>query len=477
MSAFPTRSYLYALGLVTLTVAGLTVATAVGPLPSTRQEAFVAALLVAMMVCTEVLDVRIPHPVTTFAVSVTAALALASGLALGPAAGATVVMVVFLLDGLYARRQPMKTLVNVANTGLSTLAASATYAWLTPNGSSPLDTPTNMAALFVAGLVFTLINSWSLALVVAPVVGTTARRLWRSNVRGTVVEMVAVPALGGLAPVLADEHPLAMLILIIPVLGPHFSFKSWERAQAETRLAMERLADALERRDPYTHSHSLRVASYVDGILGEIPHIPFETAETIRAAARIHDLGKLAIKDASLTKSGPLTLEERREIEQHAEIGADVVSRLEGYRQAVPMVRHHHERWDGRGYPAALRGNEIPLGARIIAVADTFDAMTSDRPYRTAVPLADALDEVRRQSGRQFDPMVVAAFERFAIACFGPAVRADASTERGAAERLTPEVAVSAPVPIGTAARPAAPIAAAANGAGPATDAGFGAPS
>jgi HD-GYP domain-containing protein (c-di-GMP phosphodiesterase class II) len=113
-----------------------------------------------------------------------------------------------------------------------------------------------------------------------------------------------------------------------------------------------------------------------------------------------------------LKKPGALTADERREIEQHASIGAEIIGRLEVYAAGVDSVRHHHERWDGTGYPDRLRGEEIPLGARIIAVADAFDAMTSDRVYRRALPVDVALTELRKGSGSQFDPQIVELFER-----------------------------------------------------------------
>jgi HD-GYP domain-containing protein (c-di-GMP phosphodiesterase class II) len=224
---------------------------------------------------------------------------------------------------------------------------------------------------------------------------------------------------------------------------------------------MEHLADALERRDPYTHSHSDRVAMYVAGILTEMPQIPFETAEAIRSAARIHDLGKVGIADRALSKAGPLTIEERKEIEQHPEIGAEIIGQLGGYRQATTMVRHHHERWDGTGYPAGLRGEEIPLGARIIAVADTFDAMTTDRPYRPALSQAFALQEILRQSNAQFDPQVVAAFERYATTQLGIAIDQHPEVATAPSRQAESRQPVTLRAETGaTAARPVQPVAA-----------------
>jgi putative nucleotidyltransferase with HDIG domain len=174
---------------------------------------------------------------------------------------------------------------------------------------------------------------------------------------------------------------------------------------------MEGLADAVERRDPYTYRHSIRVTEHVRTILGAMPQVPRATREAIIAAAHVHDLGKVGSRDGSLKKPGDLSPEERQEIEQHAAVGAEIVSRLEAYRPSVDTIRHHHERWDGSGYPDRLEGERIPLGARIIAVADAFDAMTSDRVYRAALPVDVAFAELAKGRGTQFDPQIVDVFQ------------------------------------------------------------------
>jgi putative nucleotidyltransferase with HDIG domain len=213
---------------------------------------------------------------------------------------------------------------------------------------------------------------------------------------------------------------------------------------------MEGLANALERRDPYTFRHSIRVTAYVRAILEMMPYIPRPTAEAITAAAHVHDLGKVGAQDGSLKKPSALTPEERRAIEQHPVIGAEIVSRLEVYKQSVDIIRRHHERWDGSGYPDGLAGEAIPLGARIIAVADAFDAMTSERVYRPAMSVADALAELRRGQGTQFDPQIVEAFHQAATAGL---LGLDAA---GGAETLTDSERQPAPTEAELVAEPAA---------------------
>ncbi len=373
----------------------------------------VALLLGSFIVAAEIADISFPHTSGSFfSVSVGSPIALAAGLALGPLRGAAVVLTAVLLESLYARRAPVKTAFNMANHGLSTLLSAVTFQWLANPAETALGSPRNMIAVIVAALVFTLVNTTTLAIVVAPVIGISPWRMYRTNLSGIYIEMITLPTLGAIVPVLANESALALLVLLVPLIGPLLALKSFNRAREETQEAMAGLADALERRDPSTHQHSLRVSQLVRAILSELPHVPFETAQGIVVASRVHDLGKVGISDLSLKKPGKLTDQERAQIQEHAAIGAEIVERLWVYRPWAAVIRYHHEHWDGTGYPEGLAGDEIPLGSRVIAVADAFDAMTSDRVYRRALSQATALEELQIKSGTQFDPGVVAALQR-----------------------------------------------------------------
>jgi HD-GYP domain-containing protein (c-di-GMP phosphodiesterase class II) len=173
---------------------------------------------------------------------------------------------------------------------------------------------------------------------------------------------------------------------------------------------LTRLAHALERKDLYTLGHSRRVARQSCRIAAELGLNEAEIQELAEAAA-LHDVGKIRVPDAVLQKKGPLTVEEFAVVQEHPEVGAQLVSPM-GRTRLTAAVLHHHESWDGRGYPRGLEGEDIPLFARIISVADAHDAMTSDRPYRKGLSHNDAVTVVKEQAGRQFDPRIVAAFER-----------------------------------------------------------------
>jgi putative two-component system response regulator len=172
------------------------------------------------------------------------------------------------------------------------------------------------------------------------------------------------------------------------------------------------LANAVEAKDLVTEQHCERLASLA-ARLGERLALPTEEREAIAYGALLHDVGKIGVPEAILSKPGPLTEEEWTILRRHPEIGERICRPLGLSRTFTPIVRHHHERWDGRGYPDGLRGRETPLGARVVALVDAFDAMTHDRPYRAAIPVALALEEVRREAGRQFDPELADAF----VAC------------------------------------------------------------
>jgi putative nucleotidyltransferase with HDIG domain len=415
VSDIPLKTRVYTLLLVLITVAAAAIASRAEYqifLTNITDLLFIAGILLVMIVVAEVLDVSFAQAGQTFTVSVSAAFCFAAGLTIGPVLGGIVVALAHTIDGVIARRQAIKTTVNAAGMGLSTIASAALYFSLDDPARSPIGSYQNLLAVILSGTLFTLINVGSLAIIVAPVVGISPFEMFLTNSGGLHVELLTLVTLGGVVPALVRENPLSIILLILPMLlGPRTAFKGIQRAHHEIRVAMEGLADALERRDPYTYRHSIRVTEHVRTILSAMPQIPRATAEAVVAAAHVHDLGKVGSRDGSLKKPGELSDEERQEIEQHAAIGAEIVSRLEAYKLSVDTIRHHHERWDGSGYPDGLEGERIPLGARIIAVADAFDAMTSDRVYRAALPVDVAFAELAKGRGTQFDPQVVDLFQ------------------------------------------------------------------
>jgi len=181
----------------------------------------------------------------------------------------------------------------------------------------------------------------------------------------------------------------------------------WEEARKATSI----LVDAATPKDGYTAQHALEVAR-LSWLVGMDLGFDEEGLEWLMHGALLHDLGKIGVADEILEKPGALTEEEWEAIRRHPEIGAQMIEPLEPLLGAVPVVRHHHERPDGTGYPEGLEGEEIPLAARIVAAADAYDVMLRGRRYRPRVSSAEALRELRRQAGRQFDARVVEVLRR-----------------------------------------------------------------
>lgn len=185
---------------------------------------------------------------------------------------------------------------------------------------------------------------------------------------------------------------------------------------------IECLVTALEAKDPYTKGHSTRVADMAYQ-LGEAAGLQGEELEDLHLAAHLHDIGKIGIPDGILNKTGPLSPGEFETLRQHPAIGYRILARSSQLKTLAEIVLHHHERWDGRGYPDGLRGEAIPLSSRIIAVCDAIDAMTSARPYRKAMSAAECRREMRRNRGTQFDPYLLGLMEQAKLSVFGAAER------------------------------------------------------
>jgi putative two-component system response regulator len=197
------------------------------------------------------------------------------------------------------------------------------------------------------------------------------------------------------------------------------------RARIRSQLRIKRLTDQLERtesvifmlalaveaKDTYTEGHLRRLSSYSEQLATAIS-LSAEQVKAIRFGGLLHDIGKISIDDAILRKPGKLTDEEYTQIKRHPEYGARIIQAMRFANDVGPIIRHHHERWDGKGYPAGLAGEEIPIGARIVAIVDAYDAMMTDRPYRKSLGIEETLRRMREGSGREWDPILLDRFIR-----------------------------------------------------------------
>jgi putative nucleotidyltransferase with HDIG domain len=297
----------------------------------------------------------------------------------------------------------------------------------------------------LSGLAYYAVNVLLLSLAMGLSEGQAPITAWRERLAWLWPHYIAFGCLGG-SFVAAERSvgPVALLVFVLPVLMLWVAQRQYvarsrdgvselRRNHAELQGANERLralladnqrlmgrmhrsylstitslARTIEAKDPYTSGHTERVANIAAVLAAELGFSE-DAVRAVNVGAVIHDIGKIGVPDAILLKRGGLTDEERAEIQRHPEISSYIVADLELPAVVKQMVRNHHERFDGGGYPDALIGEEIPLSARILTVADSLDAMISDRPYRKALPVEVALEEIERHSGSQFCPRVVAA--------------------------------------------------------------------
>lgn len=235
----------------------------------------------------------------------------------------------------------------------------------------------------------------------APRRGRTARRLMHSDLAGDHVTLLSAAALSA-----HEEGGKVSGSGRAPREGRSIDWTLPMLEQVRLHEVIDLVLSTLDARDPYTYEHSLRVALVAE-TLAEAMRVPLAMRQRLYVAAHLHDIGKIAISDRVLNKAGRLTLEEMAEIQRHPRIGFNILQRFAAFDEVATIVLHHHERMDGNGYPDRLAGEAIPLESRIIAVADALDAMTSERPYRAAMGLDEAIWEIARHAGEQFDPAIV----------------------------------------------------------------------
>ncbi|MFB7246937.1 metal-dependent phosphohydrolase [Streptomyces populi] len=339
---------------------------------------------------------------------------LAGAFLLPPSAAALVALPGALLAPVERRPRGPRRIWRAAQLAVAVWAASRTYGAC--GGRETLVTPDFPYALVPAGAaaltfcaVLTVLDGGILALAErAPVRGAWHGLFARS------LAPVAVHGLAGLMMAVlwrSPYGPVAALLVLLPMYVSCWVFAQYHRERAAHQATIRALVQAVDIKDGYTRGHSERVGRASVMIAHELG-MHDERVEVLRFAGILHDVGKLGVPTRLLRKDGPLTPEERRVIELHPEYGHEMVRGIGFLGEARSAILHHHERLDGSGYPYGLAGAQIPEFARVVAVADAFDAMTSTRSYRRARPVRAALEELARCAGTQFDPRMVAALAR-----------------------------------------------------------------
>lgn len=350
---------------------------------------------------------------------------IAAGILFGGFWGATIAAVSLCLSQFLRGLPPIKIIFNVSQLALSVSASLLVYYLLggsvPPAYLQPLELVSSDALrsdfvlFFVFASLYFAINSVAVSTVLSLSTGQSFREVWTLNTRGVLGYDLGASILAIIAAAcfvksqeLTAFGPLGLLAVIAPIIVVRHVYGMYHNLQESGRELLAVMVKAIEARDPYTSGHSLRVSQLSRAIAMELG-LPSAEIEQIETAALLHDVGKIHEEFAPLLrKEGRLTADETALMQTHSIKSAELVAIISKFRGFIhESVRHHHERWDGEGYPTGLMGKNIPLGSRIILVSDTIDAMTTDRPYRKRLPLEVVIAELQKCKGTQFDPDIV----------------------------------------------------------------------
>ena len=385
-------------------------------------------LLAALTLVSGSATVKLPSIPATISISET--FIFASVLLFGPAAGTVTVA----LDGLVisfwmAKRRPewYRALFNMTAPAASIWCASQVLfqvSRIEPLIRQPATVNTLLVPLIMFTFIYFGLNSGLITLAVAFETGLPPYEIWRDNFRWVSLNYFCGASVALLLVVYSRDVDLRFIGVIVPLLFVlYFTFKtSMQRVEDANRhveqvnrlylSTIETLAMAIDAKDQITHGHIRRVQTFAVGLARRVGITDPNLIKAIEAAALLHDTGKLAVPEYILNKPGKLTAAEFEKMKLHVIVGADILSAIDFPYPVVPIVRCHHESWDGTGYPEGLRGTDIPIGARILSVVDCFDALTSDRPYRPRLSDDEALAILLQRRGSMYDPLVVDTFAR-----------------------------------------------------------------
>jgi putative nucleotidyltransferase with HDIG domain len=385
-------------------------------------------ILVGLTILSGTATLRIPGTPVNFSIS--DSFTMAAALLFGPAAGTVTVAV----DGLVisvglARRglPPRKTLYNSTAPPLAMWIAAQSFFLIVGSESMsqvPISAQRLIFPLTIFATLFFLLNTGLIAVAIAFERGVAVLTMWRQHFLSLWLTYFGGAAVAGLLIVLVQGRNPDLLVLMLLAPIPLIIYATFRNAvgRMEDKVGhldqvnqmylctIEALAQAIDAKDQVTHGHLRRVQQYAVTLARALGVNEEPQLRALEAASLLHDIGKIAVPEHILNKPSTLTPAEFEKMKEHASIGADILASIGFPYPVVPIVRHHHERWDGTGYPAGLAADAIPIGARILSVVDCFDALTSDRPYRSKCTQEEAIRLVQSRSGTMYDPNVVAKF-------------------------------------------------------------------
>ena len=420
----PARTFV--IGVAVLGGAALFAAIAVLKTGAADERWFV---LVVLTLLTSSVTVKVPSVAATLSIS--EAFVFAAVILFGWPGGTILASLDGLVISLWLNRrktQPAyRLLFNATAPALATYLAYWVYAAL---GAPSVDSPGfHIAQLLIPicgfAAAYFLANSFLIAAAIALEQRQSAFQVWSKNFTWLSINYFSGASMAALLVAFGGQegaNVLGAVWIVLPLLAiTYFTYKSSmariddanrhvEKLNTLYLSTIETLAMAIDAKDQITHGHIRRVQTFAVALAKEVGITDQVQIKAIEAAALLHDMGKLAVPEYILNKPGPLTPGEFERMKMHAAAGADILSAIDFPYPVVPIVRHHHENWDGTGYPAGLRGTDIPIGARVLSVVDCFDALTSDRPYRPRLSDEEALQVVADRRGRMYDPLIVDSF-------------------------------------------------------------------
>jgi putative nucleotidyltransferase with HDIG domain len=361
---------------------------------------------------------RLAVPLLTFdetAEHSTGSVAAIAAVIILPWYGAVLAMPLAMAVTLVHRPPMLKAVFNTAKAAIACLAASMTFsalgghAALTGAGASGIFR--SLGVLALTSFVYYAACTFLVAAMISLITNQKIRHIVAVNHLNTMLQEATTIGLGLMLGGLWLYAPAFAPFVALPVIVAYFSIETFVRTQQETRESVLAMSESIDHRDPYTYDHSKRVAMLAVVLAQELG-LTHQQIATIELSSLVHDIGKIGIPNEILMKPGPLTPEERAQMEMHPIIGWDILRHYKQFRKGLDIVRSHHEAWKGNGYPDQLKGDKIPLEARVVCIADAFEAMTADRPYRKAMPKQTAMARLEEAAGTQFDPNMVPAFRR-----------------------------------------------------------------
>ncbi|MGC8789149.1 MAG: HD-GYP domain-containing protein [Caldisericum sp.] len=370
-----------------------------------KEDIIVAIILSISILVSEKFHVIIPIGSEVSELSVSTALTFTIAYLFNPLLAISLITISEALSDIVSKKQWYKIVFNTANIGFAT-GITSLYFWKFYNNFLPFTSAYNIGVIISGALIHFFLESFALYLLLSFIVNRPLLSFYIENIKFISVEIFTLYPLGIVLMYFFKYNPLMNAFLLPSLIAVYYALQRRYVVIQETKNALFAIAEVVDKKIPDTIDHSKRVAIITEAICNELK-LPLSQTNEIVLAAMLHDIGKIAVPDFILKKQNP-SEEEMEVIRLHSIEGEKIVGRLSLFRKGALLIRHHHERWDGTGYPDHLKGEEIPLGSRIIAIADSFDAMTTQRFYRDKVrSFKEGLKELKECAGIQFDPNLV----------------------------------------------------------------------